>query len=335
MAIIELDCVTKDFKINKIKKGFTGAIKSLFSREYDIKRAVDNISINIERGELVGFIGPNGAGKSTTIKMLCGILVPTSGRISVNGRDPSIEREKNAFNIGVVFGQRSQLYWDLPMDETFDLYKKMYRIEEKRFKRNVEFYVDLLDMQEFFRRPVKQLSLGQKMRANIAVALLHDPEIVYLDEPTIGLDIVAKDKMRHFIREINKEKKTTVILTTHDMDDIENICNKLVMIDKGKIIYDGMLSEFKRAYCHDNMLIVDFKDSNFVLEDSRLKVIKVEGNRKTIIYDKREISSGEAISMITRNNIVNDLTLKEPEIEEVVKKIYEKNSLYYLNNEIS
>lgn len=328
MAIIKLEGVTKDFKIYKIKKGFSGAIKSLFSREYDIKRAVDNISLNIERGELVGFIGPNGAGKSTTIKMLCGILVPSSGQVSVNGRDPSIERAKNALNIGVVFGQRSQLYWDLPMDETFDLYKKMYRIEEGRFKRNVEFYVDLLDMKEFFRRPVKQLSLGQKMRANIAVALLHDPEIVYLDEPTIGLDIVAKDRMRHFIREINREKKTTVILTTHDMDDIENICNKLIMIDKGRIIYDGMLSEFKQAYCHDNALVVDFQDENCIVEDSRLKVIKAEGNRKTIIYDKRNISSGEAISLITRNNTVNDLTLKEPEIEEVVKKIYEEETLF-------
>jgi len=325
MAVIELDNVTKDFKIYKIQKGFSGAIKSLFSREYEIKRAVDNISIHIGKGELVGFIGPNGAGKSTTIKMLCGILVPSSGHISVNGRDPSIEREKNALNIGVVFGQRSQLYWDLPMDETFDLYKKMYRIEDTRFKRNVEFYIDLLDMQEFFRRPVKQLSLGQKMRANIAVALLHDPEIVYLDEPTIGLDIVAKDKMRRFIREVNKEKKTTVILTTHDMDDIELTCNKLIMIDKGKIIYDGMISEFKQTYCHDNMLVIDFQDESSTIEDSRLKVIKVEGNRKTIIYDKRNINSGEAISLITRNNKVNDLILKEPEIEEVVKKIYEES----------
>ena len=325
MPIIEINNVTKNFKINKIQKGFSGAIKSLLSREYKIKRAVDNISISIEKGELVGFIGPNGAGKSTTIKMLCGILVPSSGQILVDGRDPSVERARNALNIGVVFGQRSQLYWDLPMDETFDLYKKMYRIEDKRFKRNVEFYVDLLDMHEFFRRPVKQLSLGQKMRANIAVALLHDPEIIYLDEPTIGLDIVAKDKIRHFIREINKEKKTTVILTTHDMDDIENICNKLVMIDNGKIIYDGILSEFKRTYCHDNVIIVDFQDLNSVIEDSRLKVVKVEGNRKTIIYDKQDISSGEAISLVTRNNIVKDLMLKEPEIEDVIKKIYEKN----------
>jgi ABC-2 type transport system ATP-binding protein len=323
MKTIEVKDVSKYFKIYKRQKGLAGTLKALFSNDFEIKKAVDNISFSIQKGELVGFIGPNGAGKSTTIKMLCGILLPSSGEIMVNGRTPFKEREKNAMNIGVVFGQRSQLYWDLPIIETFDLYQKMYRIDENRYQRNLEFYIELLGMEEFLHVPVRQLSLGQKMRANLAIALLHDPEIVYLDEPTIGLDIVAKDKIRNFIREVNREKNITVILTTHDMDDIECICNKLIMIDKGKIIYDGLLSEFKGSYCHESMLIIDAQGGELLIEDPRLKMIKEEGSRKIILYDKRTINSGEAISLITRKNQIVDLTLKEPEIEEVIKKIYE------------
>lgn len=323
MAFIEVEHVSKAFKVYQRQKDLLSSVKSLFHRQYETKTAVDDISFQINRGELTGYIGPNGAGKSTTIKMLTGILVPTAGSIVVDGRIPYADRKGNAMHIGVVFGQRSQLYWDLPMEETFDLYKKMYRIDDARFKRNVAFYVDLLDMQEFLRRPVRQLSLGQKMRANLAVSLLHDPEIIYLDEPTIGLDVIAKSRIRHFITEVNKEKNTTVMLTTHDMDDIEQICSRLIMIDKGKLIYDGTLDNFKKSYSGGYMITVEFADETVTIEDKRIKVLKEEGPRKFLLCDKQEISAGEAITFITRNYNVVDLNLKEPEIEEVVRNIYE------------
>lgn len=326
MALIEVKNICKNFEIYKRQKGFANSLKSLFSRQYEIKRAVDNISFNLERGELVGYVGPNGAGKSTTIKMLAGILVPTSGTITVDGKIPHLNRKQNAMHIGVVFGQRSQLYWDLPMEDTFELYKKMYKIDNQRFRRNVDFYIELLEMQEFLRRPVRQLSLGQKMRADLAVALLHDPEIVYLDEPTIGLDVVAKSRIRRFIKEVNKEKKTTVILTTHDMDDIEQICTRLIMIDKGQMIYDGTLEAFKEIYGEGHMLTVDFADESVKIDDSRLKVIKEEGPRKWIVFKKQDIGIAEAVTLITRKYNITDLNLKEPDIEEIVKTTYEKKN---------
>ncbi len=329
MAFIEVNNVIKDFKIYKKQKGFTGSVKSLFCSQYDIKRAVDNISFKIDKGELVGYIGPNGAGKSTTIKMMCGILLPTSGNIMVNSRIPYVNRRENAMRMGVVFGQRSQLYWDLPVCETFDLYKKMYRIDEKRFKQNLSFFIELLGMQEFLQRPVRQLSLGQKMRANLAVALLHDPDIVYLDEPTIGLDVVAKNRIRHFIKEINRERAVTLVLTTHDMDDIEQICDRLIMIEKGSILYDGSLKEFKDKYCDGYILTVVFSDESARPNDPRFKVIKEEGPKKTILCSREVINMAEAVTLLVRSHNIVDLSIKEPEIEEVVRKLYEKDSENY------
>ena len=205
----------------------------LFHREYIVKHAVKNISFEIEQGEVVGYIGPNGAGKSTTIKMLSGILIPSSGTVSVGGMIPYENRKENAKRIGVVFGQRSQLYWDLPISDTFDLYENLYDVPKKVFSENCEYYTELFDMKDFINQPVRQLSLGQKMKANIALALLHNPDVLYLDEPTIGLDVTSKRVLREAKQIINKERGTTVILTTHDMDDIEAVCKRLIMIDKG------------------------------------------------------------------------------------------------------
>lgn len=322
MALIEVANVTKEFQVYKRTKGFWNTMASLFHREYEQKRAVDGISFSIQKGELVGYVGPNGAGKSTTIKMLSGILTPTSGTVVVDGVTPYVDRKQNALRIGVVFGQRSQLFWDLPMGETFELYKKMYRIGEGQYKQNVEFFVQLLDMQEFLNRPVRQLSLGQKMRANLAIAMLHDPEIVYLDEPTIGLDVLAKSRIRQFIREINREKRTTVILTTHDMDDIEQICDRLIMIDKGKIQYDGELESFKQRYGGEFMLTVDFKEEHSEVTDPRLRFLKQEGPRKYYLFRKEEISVADAITLITQRHAIDDLRIKEPDIEEIMKTIY-------------
>lgn len=324
MAFIEVKNATKEFKTSKREKGFMNSVKSLFKPEYQIKKAVNDVSFNIAKGELVGYIGPNGAGKSTTIKMLSGILLPTSGTISVDGRLPYENRQENAMRIGAVFGQRSQLFWDLPMEETFDLYRKMYKIEETRFKRNVDFYIELLGMQDFLRTPVRQLSLGQKMRANISLALLHDPEIVYLDEPTIGLDVVAKDRIRHFVKEINKEKETTIILTTHDMDDIEQICKRLIMIDMGQVIYDGLLEDFKEKYSGGSTIIAEFAEEGIEIPDSRLRIQREEGRKKWITFRKEEMGIAEAVTYITRNYTIMDFHIEEPDIEEVVRAIYNK-----------
>lgn len=244
MAYIEARHLHKTFRIFKRPKGLLGAAASIIHREYEYKHAVDDVSFSIEKGEMVGYIGPNGAGKSTTIKMLCGIMVPDSGTVQTGGLVPYKERKQNARNIGVVFGQRSQLNWDLPTEDTFELYQKMYRIPETVYRRNVDMFVELLEMQPFFRNPVRGLSLGQKMRAELAVSLLHDPQILYLDEPTIGLDVVVKDRIRRFIRELNREKHTTVILTTHDMMDIEEICGRIIMIGRGRMVLDETMERF-------------------------------------------------------------------------------------------
>lgn len=323
MALIEMHHVSKHFQVVKRQAGFWNIAKSLVRREYVTKQAVHDLNLSIEEGELVGYIGPNGAGKSTTIKLLAGILTPSSGEVRVDGRMPYKQRKENAMHIGVVFGQRSQLYWDLPMRDTFRLYQKMYKIDDSRFRRNVDFYIELLEMHEFLDRPVRQLSLGQKMRADLAVSLLHDPKIVYLDEPTIGLDVIAKSRIRTFIREVNKEKRTTVILTTHDMDDIEQICDRIVLINKGSIIYDGSLTRFKHQFSPGYLLSVQFADDQPILiDDDRLTVIREEGPSKQIVFRQEQISVGEAVSFLTRQYPVVDLQLKEPNIEDIIKEIY-------------
>lgn len=321
--LIEVENVTKEFKVYKRQQGFLNNLKSFWHRPYELKRAVDQISFQINKGETVAYIGANGAGKSTTIKILAGILVPTSGKVVVDERVPHQERRENAMNIGVVFGQRTHLHWDLPVIDSFELYQKMYRISPAQYRHNLDFFTELLDLGPLLSKPVRQLSLGQKMRAELAAALLHEPAILYLDEPTIGLDVLVKSKIRSFIKEINQNMQTTVILTTHDMDDIEQICERLIMIDNGHILYDGSLLEFKTKFGGENMLIVDFADEKAIIDDPRLKVIKEEGPRKSLLFSNAEITVAEAITLITRNYDITDLNLKEPQIEGIVKKIYE------------
>lgn len=324
MPAIEVSGVSKDFLIHRRQPGIWASVRSIFSRRYEVKRAVNDISFQVEAGELVGYIGPNGAGKSTTIKMLSGILVPTAGSILVQGRTPHRERQENARHIGVVFGQRSQLYWDLPVTETFDLYRRMYNVEKARFGRNVAFYTELLGLGEFLHQPTRQLSLGQKMRANLAIALLHDPEILYLDEPTIGLDVVAKDRIRRFVREVNRERGTTVILTTHDMDDIEQICDRLVMIDQGRLLYDGSLAGFKGQFGSGHVMMVEFATEGIEVADPRLRKVRTEGARTWFSFRAEEISRAEAVLHIARNHDIRDLSVSEPEIEEIVRAFYER-----------
>lgn len=323
MSLIQVNNVYKEYKIYNNEKGFLNSAKSLFHRNYTMKKAVSDISFNIDRGELVGYIGQNGAGKSTTIKMLSGVLTPTTGSIFVDGIEPYVRRKENAGKIGVVFGQRSQLYWELPIQYSFELYKKIYKIDNKVFKDNIDMFMELLDMKEFYNRPVRLLSLGEKMKANIAIALLHNPQILYLDEPTIGLDVLAKDKIRQFIKDINKARKTTVMLTTHDLDDIEKICDRIIIIDKGKKIYDGSLSKLKSD--HNNEFIIEaiFYDKALI-NDLRFNVVVDEENKKVIKCNRAEINSGDAITYLAKNYKIKDIHIIDKSLEDIVKNIYKQ-----------
>ena len=257
--VIRVEALVKEFRRTKKQEGRFGNLRTLFTRQFETVRAVDDINFAIEPGELVGYIGPNGAGKSTTIKMMTGILVPTSGTVEVGGIVPWRDREHNAMQIGVVFGQRSQLWWDLPLIESFKLVGKLYRVPEAIYERNLDRFIALLDMEEFLERPVRQLSLGQRMRGDLAASMLYEPRILYLDEPTIGLDIVAKENMRLFIEEMNRDSGTTIVLTTHDLADVERLCQRLILIDHGHVLYDGGVEQLKAKYAPHRILVVELE----------------------------------------------------------------------------
>lgn len=323
MSFIEVNNLVKDYRLNVRKKGLLGSIQSLIIPEYKMKRAVDNISFSINKGEMVGFIGPNGAGKSTTVKMLTGILVPTSGTINIDGLCPYKERKRNAMRLGVVFGQRTQLWWDLPVIDTFELLRYIYKIPEARYKKNMELFNELLEINQFINQPVRQLSLGQRMRADIAAALLHDPEIIFFDEPTIGLDVIAKEKVREFIRFVNKEKGTTMLFTTHDMQDIEKTCQRMIIIDQGVTIYDGTVDEIKDQYGKSRTLQVDFAGNVGKLEIPGVEVTDEKGSKKSFKFQKDEIQVSSLINELTQKYGIVDLTVQEPEIEGIIREIYQ------------
>jgi ABC-2 type transport system ATP-binding protein len=322
--IIRVRDLSKAFKIPKRKEGAFGAVRTLFSREYQVKEAVHNVSFSIQRGEIVGYIGPNGAGKSTTIKMLTGILVPSGGEVRVQGLIPYQQRTENARKIGVVFGQRTQLWWDLPLIESFELLRHIYKLPEDRYKANMARFSDLLAMEEFINTPVRQLSLGQRMRADLAAALLHDPEILYLDEPTIGLDVVAKEKIREFILEMNRDRQLTVILTTHDMQDIERLCERMILIDKGTVIYDGPVEQIKSRFGKHRTLVVDLEGAPGEVIVEGAELVKREGGRHWLRFNRDEISASELIARVSSHWSIRDLTLEEPQIEAIISRIYQE-----------
>ncbi len=323
MPLIEVNNLVKDYKLNVRKKGLMGSIQSLLVPEYKMKRAVDNISFSIDKGETVGFIGPNGAGKSTTVKMLTGILVPTSGTISIGGLSPHNDRKKNAMRLGVVFGQRSQLWWDLPVIDTFELLKYIYKIPEKTYKNNLSLFNELLEINQFMTQPVRQLSLGQKMRADIAAAMLHDPEIIFFDEPTIGLDVIAKEKVREFIRFINKEKGTTMLFTTHDMQDIEKTCQRMIIIDQGTTIYDGTVDHIKDSFGTSRTLVVEFSETIENIDIKGVEVVEEKERKKWLRFQKDEVQISNLIYELTQKYGIVDLTVQEPEIEGIIREIYQ------------
>lgn len=326
---IKVQNLSKIFYLRKRKQGFLGSITGLFySEKYPII-AVDDISFDIKQGEFVGYLGPNGAGKSTTIKMLTGILKPSSGKILVNGIDPFLKRKEVTKKLGVVFGQRTQLWWDLPIIESYELLRIIYKIEKNEFKKRLDEYVQLLGLESFLYQQVRKLSLGQRMRADLAASLLHNPDILFLDEPTIGLDILTKDIVRNTIKLLNKQKKITIILTTHDLEDIELLVKRLILIDKGKIRYDGKLDDFINTYQKTKRIIVHLEDQlNLNPYLNGYKILKNDRNRFYEIEVSNDESVGNIINKIQKfGGKIQDIMVKKMELSDTLKDLYKGQSV--------
>ncbi len=323
MSYIIVDNISKTFKVAKRNSGLRAALKSFFKRNYIFVNAVKNVSFEIEKGEIVGYIGPNGAGKSTTIKMLSGILLPTAGSIRVNGLDPFKDRKKYVSNIGVVFGQRSQLAWDIPAEDTFDLLRDIYKLDPRKYEKKKEELINLLGIDDIIKKPVRTLSLGERMRCEIAASLLHDPKILFLDEPTIGLDAVSKKIVRDFILKINKEKKVTIILTTHDMMDIDTLAKRIILIGKGQILYDGPLNNLKSKYGSYKIITVNTKD---IIHDIRLKGIiskkKIESGYNFVI-DSNILNLSKFINYVSERYAISDIDIENEPIDNIILKLYQ------------
>jgi len=330
--IIKAKGLTKHFKVYKHHRGGMGAIRNFLTREFTLKKAVDEIDFNINSGELLGYIGPNGAGKSTTIKMLTGLLVPTKGELTINGLVPWKNRQDYVARIGAVFGQRTTLWWDLPVIESLFLFRHIYKIPENQFESNLKEFRELLDLDPFLDMPVRSLSLGQRMRADICAALLHDPDLLFLDEPTIGLDVVAKERIRQFILHINREHNTTIILTTHDLTDVVRLCNRVMIIDHGQLLYDGDLSALRARFGGQRKLIVDFAEvyQNYAIPGANITEHK--GQRVTYSFDRTVISASELIQRLSNRYRIQDLGVREPDIESTIRRIYEDKLLENYQN---
>lgn len=328
-AIIQIKNITKEFKVLNRREGLKGSLKDLFSRDYKIVRAVDNISMNIQQGEIVGYLGPNGAGKSTTIKMMTGILEPTSGEILVGGNVPYQNRTKNAQEIGVVFGQRSQLWWALPLVESFKILKDIYGVSDKDYDNMLTLYKSLVDIEPLLHKPVRQMSLGQRTLSDILAAFLHDPKIVFLDEPTIGLDVSMKSKIRILINALNKEKNTTVILTTHDMGDVDALCKRIVIIDKGKMLYDNDIEHLKGFFGSYRTLKIridgDLKQQAEVIQKEMSDfTVSADEEWISVLVDEEKSKVMEVLNQLQKSHEIRDMQLQEISTEEVIKKIYEE-----------
>lgn len=326
MSIIEVKDLEKRYKTSVKKSGFSGYIKHLFNPTYVEKIAVNKINFSIDEGELVGYIGENGAGKSTTIKMLTGLLTPTLGSVVVNGLVPYEKRIQNNKQIGAVFGQKTQLWWDLPVIESFKLIKKMYELTDEEYNENLEKFTEILDLKELLNKQVKNLSLGQKMRCEIAATFLHNPKVVYLDEPTIGLDILVKENIRKFIKDVNREKNTTVILTTHDLKDIEEVCDRIILIDKGNIIYDGSKDEFKKMYGKHVLaeFVIKDKKENITAQtyDEEFEVVEENDLLIKVKFNHDKFTIIDIAKVISKYCTVEDMHIQEDGLEEILREIY-------------
>jgi ABC-2 type transport system ATP-binding protein len=323
MSIICVKKLSKEFRVPKHHHGTWGAVRNLFSKEYNRIKAVDQISFDINEGEFVGYIGPNGAGKSTTIKILTGLLVPTNGSVAVNEKNPWKERRTYVSQIGAVFGQRTTLWWDLPVIESLNLFQYIYTIPKNIFQRNLNEFRSLLELDKFLDTPVRLLSLGQRMRADLCAALLHDPKILFLDEPTIGLDVIAKERIRQFIHYINKERGTTILLTTHDLSDVEKLCERVMIIDQGKLLFDGYLSILKEKFGGSRQLLVEFSEYYPDCSVEGAKILSQDNQHAIYSFDRKKISASELIRRLSIKYRISDLSVREPEIETTIRRIYE------------
>ncbi|MEB3752144.1 ATP-binding cassette domain-containing protein [Geobacillus icigianus] len=333
MNIIEVEQLRKEFKVHRSRSGLVGAFRDLWTRRYTTVRAVDGISFAVKRGEIVGYIGENGAGKSTTIKMLTGILTPTSGRIVVNGMNPHQEREKFVRTIGVVFGQRSQLWWDIAVQESFRLLKKVYRVPDEQYDRHMGEVIEMLEIGSLLDKPVRKLSLGQRMRCELAAALIHNPPLLFLDEPTIGLDVLVKLNIRQFLKQLNERYGTTILLTTHDMSDIEALCERVIMLDEGKIIYDGSLETLKEKWGQGKRVAFTFAEATAAppLQELTvgLDVVWKKGEQPNIWV--AHVPSGgvpEVVSRVAARYPLQDIRIYEASTEEIVRHIYEEGAVH-------
>lgn len=333
--MIQVENLTKEFKKVVKQPGIMGSVKSLFNPHTEKVLAVDNVSFSVPKGEVLGFIGPNGAGKSTVIKMLTGILTPTSGQCVINGKIPQKDRKNYVREIGVVFGQRTQLWWDLPLLETYSVLKEIYEVPEDKFKKRMAFLNEVLDLDAFIKSPVRTLSLGQRMRADIAASLLHSPKVLFLDEPTIGLDVVVKDNIRKAIAQINAEEETTVILTTHDLSDIELLCKRIVMIDKGKNVFDGNLHDLKAKYGQMRELCFETDSTENIAErlaynqkfnvaDDDIELITSDNNNVKIRFNSNKIAVADMLGYTLNKVNVKDINVKDADIEEIIRRLYKE-----------
>lgn len=317
----------KEFQIYKRKKGFVNSLASLFHRQYEKRVALDHVSFNVQEGELVGYIGPNGAGKSTTVKILSGILVPNSGEVKVMGKTPWENRIETVRQLGVVFGQRTQLWWDLPVIDSFELLRDIYKIPPQTYRKSLNFFTEALELSKLYHVPVRQLSLGQRMRCDIAASLLHKPKILFLDEPTIGLDAVSKLAVRDFIRHLNKEQRVTILLTTHDMDDIESLCNRVLILNEGHIFLDGTLADLRKKIAPERRLVVDLQTEHDTVYDPQAALLKQEGHRVWLSFDPKVVATPELIARITSKHSITDLYVENQPIEEIVARFYQNSNL--------
>lgn len=322
MSFIEVRQISKTFKLAKKKSGLKEAFKSFFKREYKYIEAVSDISFSIEKGEIIGYIGPNGAGKSTTIKILSGILNPDKGECIIDGMTPWKDRKKFVKKIGVVFGQRSQLWWDIPTEDTFLLLKDIYDITDEDYQRNKKDLIERLNLEDIINIPVRQLSLGQRMRCEIAASLLHNPEILFLDEPTIGLDAVSKQLVRDFIKRLNKEKQTTIILTSHDTSDITALAKRIILIGKGKVLYDGNLRVLKSKYDTEKNVSIKTKEK-IVIKSKGIKTKKKTKEGYELVIDTNEISISELLNKISKKITIEDIDIENNSIDNLIVKLYE------------
>jgi ABC-2 type transport system ATP-binding protein len=341
--IIHLENVCKDFKVLKRREGLKGSFLDLFSRDYQVVKAVRDVSMDIGKGEIVGYLGPNGAGKSTTIKMMTGVLEPTSGEILVNGRIPYKNRTANSQNIGVVFGQRTQLWWALPLIESLKILRDIYRIPEKQYKDMLEFYESIVDIKSLYSKPIRQMSLGQRTLSDILAAFLHNPPVVFLDEPTIGLDVSMKSKIRELIKALNQEKQTTVILTTHDMGDVDALCKRIVIIDKGTMLYDNSIENLKSFFGAYRTLKLQLGKNTADLTEDKMKEnasqlneylhstfpqapsinVSVQEEWISVLINEEEADVMTVLNSIQKSRKVYDVAMEEISTESVIKKIYE------------